>query len=272
MSDESAAQQLLEELHWREEIQELLRPPTIIGARATLAAAQLRTDFLIPDAIPAHAITLIIGVPGSGKSWLAYALAMSTMRGDDWLGITPERTGKVLVLNYDNPTPEAGRRFLRLGLEARDEGMFFMHSVEDGALRLPEKQKELLGIAEEIRPTLVIVDSLRQAHTSDENSSQEMAIVMSALKGLAKLGPAVVVVHHSLKSQEAIGVGKARGTGEIPASADAQITLTGDVADWDKHRSWAMSPEEERIGFEVVDRGERTFVNPRNLTEKERKR
>jgi RecA-family ATPase len=268
----SDAAALLDEIDWRDKLADLLRPPTLIGARALLAAAEVRTDFLIPDAIPAHAITLMIGVPGSGKSWLAYALAMSAIHGEEWLGIAPERTGRVLVLNYDNPTPEAGRRFMRLGLTLEDEGQFFIHSVDQGSLKLPKARAEIRGIVDELRPVLVLVDSLRQAHTCDENSSQEMAEVMDCLKDVAKLGAAVVVIHHSLKSSEAIGVGKARGTGEIPASADAQISITGDVADWDKHRSWAMSPEDARIGFEIVDRGARTFVNPRVLTEKERKR
>lgn len=269
MSDSAA---LIAELSWVEEVQALLRPPTIIGARQLRAYAELRTDFLIPNAIPAHAITLMIGVPGSGKSWLAYALAMSTIHGEEWLGIEPERTGRVLVLNYDNPTPEAGRRFVRLGLEDKDEGQFFIHSVEQGALRLPEASAQLHAIANELRPTLVLVDSFRQSHTGDENSSQEMALVMGHLKGIAQLGAAVVVVHHSVKSSEASGVGKARGTTEIPASADAVIEVTGDTADWSKHRSWAMAADEERLGFEIVDRGVRTFVNPRVLGDKERKR
>ena len=96
--------------------------------------------------VPSRAITLLLGPPGSGKSWLAYSLALAVARGDRWLGIEPPaRQGPVLILNYDNPTPEMGRRFKKLGMTAADPIWF--HSVDRGQLTMPASAGILSAMA-----------------------------------------------------------------------------------------------------------------------------
>lgn len=253
-------------LAWDRRVEEITRPPCVIGAGAMLAAASLQTLFLAKGAVPAGAITLITGMPGAKKSWLAYDLALATAQeGRSWLGfpVTPRGpTRNVLVLNYDNPTPECGRRFMRLGMQESDPIHF--HSVDLDPLRLPELAAELRAMVTHFRPSLVLVDSLRQAHTGDENSSEEMMAVMGHLKSFYSAGAAVVVVHHEGKGGIAAGVSKARGSGEIAASADAHISVSCsdaiDIATWEKHRSWRMSATEESLPFELIDRGDLTIL------------
>lgn len=256
-------------LAWEERKHRLTQPPTLVGARDMLRAAEIETPFLVPGMIPAGAITLIVGEPGAKKSWLAYALAISTAQGGTWLGrpVTPMGpTCNVLVLNYDNPTNECGRRFARLGMQPDDP--IFFHSVDVDPLRLPKAAEDLLAIFQAIRPSLVIVDSLRQSHDADENSSKEMAVVMGCMKQLRGAGAAVVIVHHAGKSELVTsGTGKARGSGEIVASADAQINVSKsdeqddvDVAVWAKHRSWNMPTADESKAFEVIDIGDASEV------------
>jgi RecA-family ATPase len=261
------------ELAWLDLQDSLTRPPTLINAGAMLAAAQSKPLFLVDQMIPAGAITLMVGIPGAKKSWLAYSLALATARGGEWLGktVTPwgeepegcETVGApVLVLNFDNPTPECGRRFKRLGMTPDDPIHF--HSVEIDPLRLPKSAESLRAIVSHVRPALVVVDSLRQAHDSDENSSSDMAVVMGALKQLYVGNAAVVIVHHATSNAD--GNTKARGSGEILASADAQITVSYDVDEecdnalWAKHRSWEITDEEASVDFELVDEGESTIL------------
>jgi RecA-family ATPase len=263
-----------EEFAWLERKRELVRPPILVGAAAMLAAAELKPKMLVENAIPAGAITLIVGEPGAKKSWLAYDLALAVAQGRTWLGtpVTPHGpTRNVLVLNYDNPTPECGRRFKRLGMTPEDP--IFFHSVELAPLRLPAAEAELRAIVEHLRPSLIVVDSFRQAHDQDENSSQAMAKVMGHLKGFYANGASVVVVHHAGKSSsnplsESSAVGKARGSGEIAGSADCIINVSrvdadeggGDVAHWGKHRSWEIPPLDESVRFELLDHGEQTVL------------
>jgi RecA-family ATPase len=268
----SEDEELAARLAWDERKAQLCRAPTLVGAADMLAAAQIKPRMLAEGFVPAGAITLIIGEPGAKKSWLAYALAIATAQGGTWLSapVTPHGPSKaVLVLNYDNPTPECGRRFKRLGLQPTDPVWF--HSVDLDPLRLPASIAELNAIVAYVRPSLVVIDSFRQAHTDDENSSKEMSIVMGHIKGFYADGAAVVVVHHAGKSNglgASEGVGKARGSGEIAASADCIIEAKRvkskegdseyDVAVWTKHRSWEIAPCDESVPFELRDIGERT--------------
>jgi RecA-family ATPase len=268
----SEDEELAARLAWDSRKAELCQPPILVGAAAMLAAARIKPKMLVEDMIPAGAITLIIGEPGAKKSWLAYALAIATAQGGDWLGVPVTTHGpkpNVLILNYDNPTPECGRRMMRLGMQAHDPIWF--HSVDLDPLRMPASIAELNAIVQHVQPSLVVVDSFRQCHTEDENSSQSMAIVMGHIKGFYAQGSSVVVVHHAGKSNGlggAEGVGKARGSGEIAASADCIIEakrMKGedgepgpDVAVWTKHRSWEIAPCDESLQFALLDVGEST--------------
>lgn len=256
-----------EQLAWDERVREIVGPPWILDAAAMLEKASLQTLFLAEDAIPAGAITLFCGPPGAKKSWLAYALAIAVAQGGEWLGsrVTPRGpTPTALVLNYDNPTPECGRRFMRLGMQPDDP--IFFHSVELDPFRLPAHADEVRALVAHYQPSLVIVDSLRQAQTEDENDSKVMADIMRTYKGLYMHGAAVVIVHHAGKGALTEGVNKVRGTGEIAGSADAVIDVisatddTPDMAIWTKHRSWQLTPLEEGKAFELTDHGESTIL------------
>src|SRR4051812_44807051 len=88
----------------------IIKPPILIGPREVLAAAKTTPDFLVDQRVPRGAITMLAGPPGSSKSWLAYDLAISLAQGGgQWIGRPlASRPGRerVLILNYDNPTPE----------------------------------------------------------------------------------------------------------------------------------------------------------------------
>lgn len=253
------------------EADELCRPPTIIGAAALAAKASIKTAFLVEGAIPSRDITIITAPPGSMKSWLAYDLVMATVRGRPWLGFQAPQQGSGLVLNYDNPTSEVGRRFLRLGMGPEDEGRLHFHSVDVGLrLQLPGHYRNLLAVVERLQPKIIMIDSMRQSHTNDENDSKQMGEIMGQLKSLYAFGASVIICHHST-----IGTGRTRGSGEIDGSVTCHIALDGDTARWEKHRSWEqrppeMPPWEEGIRFAVTDAGELTHVT--RLPPRERKR
>jgi RecA-family ATPase len=256
-----------EQLAWDERVREIVRPPWMLDAKALLAKATLQTLFLADAAVPAGAITIFCGPPGAKKSWLAYSLAIAVAQGGEWLGsrVTPRGpTNNTLVLNYDNPTPELGRRFMRLGMQPDDPIHF--HSVELDPFRLPQYADEVRALVSHYRPSLVIVDSLRQAQTEDENDSKVMADIMRTYKSLYAHGAAVVIIHHAGKGALTEGVNKVRGSSEIAGSADAVVDViqatadTPDMAIWTKHRSWQLEVYEEARAFELKDHGESTIL------------
>lgn len=251
---------------------ERLRAAYCLNAGPMLALANDEPDWLIEDAVTAGAITYLCSRPGVGKSWLAYDLVLAVAQGRQWLDFPVSAPAKVLVLNLDSPTSECAARFKRLGLRAQDPVYF--HSI--GAKRAPEGFPAILqlptafdaidAIVGALRPRLILVDSLRQAHTLDESSSRDMSQITAQLRYLAS-DAAVFVIHHlrkASKQQDSRGrhveedpdADDARGSGEIQASADTMIMLKGDVkteahATWKKTRQWAMA--ENRRTFALVE-------------------
>lgn len=231
-----------------------------------LASAKLEPDWLVPGAVPASAVSFMVGKPGSAKSWLAYDLALAVIQQRDWIGFGTPTAGiapSAMILNFDNPHPECARRFLRLGLQPGQRlwtHSFGAHTPPDplpAILQLPDAFEPLEAMVYARRPSIIVIDSLRQAHTGDESSSQEMARVMGQVKRLAMFGAAVVIVHHARKNDGAM-----RGSTEIEATADAitDIEREADVSlvSWRKTRGWEMS--EPTVSISVVDEGDRTFV------------
>jgi RecA-family ATPase len=235
-----------------------------IGAGAMLRAAKDTPDFLVKNMIPAGGITLVVGKPGTTKSWLVYDLALATMHSRPWLGTKPT-TGPVVVLSYDNPTPETGRRFKRLGLREGDPIMF--HSPTWEALKLPDAADDLVAVVHAVEPKLVIVDSFRQAVNGNENDSEAMGEVMGSFKKMAASPsqPAVVVIHHAGKGILLEGSG-ARGSGEMEGSADAVISIEDGKATWTKTRSWQGEKQEYTYALNDVGASTQLKVTNAKLT------
>lgn len=236
---------------WETRRKLLIQPPNIIDGAALLRMAVDEPRFLVRERIPAGGITLVVAPPGSTKSWLVYDLALAVCQpGRAWLDRTPSH-GPVLVLSYDNPTPETARRFKRLGLRADDDIDF--HSVDLNAWKMPKQSETLRDLAVELQPALIVVDSFRQAVTGNENSSEEMGEVMGGYKAMAAVDskPAVVIVHHAAKGITLEGAGT-RGSGEIEGSADAIIAIDKGEVRWTKARSWNV-PEKFKLKYELVD-------------------
>lgn len=262
-------------LHTAEELIELARIEEgdrlanvyMQDANSLLDCAKLEPDWLVPNAIPKSALSYFVGKPGAAKSWLAYDLVCAVTEGRDWLGFGSPTIGtnpSALILNYDNPHAECGRRFLRLGLK-RDAhvwvhswGTYTGPEGYPAVLQFPDGIEPLEKIIYAKRPSLIVIDSLRQAHTSDESSSQEMAKIISQFRRFTLMGCAVVIVHHTRKND-----GSMRGSTEIEASADsitdvekedAQVSLVS----WRKTRGWEMA--ENELSIRVIDEGDRTYV------------
>jgi hypothetical protein len=237
------------------------------GAGDLLAMAKLEPDWLVPNAVPAAAVSFFVGKPGAAKSWLAYDLACAVVQKRDWMGFGTPTVGPspcAFILNFDNPHSECARRFLRLGLVSSDAlwvHSWGAHSPPEpfpSVLQLPDAFEPLEAMVYAKRPALVVIDSLRQAHTGDESSSQEMARVMSQVKRFATLGAAVVIVHHTRKNDGAM-----RGSTEIEATADSITDVEKDdaqvsVVSWRKTRGWDMA--ESTMTVRLVDDGDRTYV------------
>lgn len=263
--------ELLDELSRKEqeriEFGERLASVYLEDAETMLKSAKLEPNWLVPNAVPAAAVSFFVGKPGAAKSWLAYDLACAVTQQRPWLNFGVPTAGvapSAIILNFDNPREECARRFLRLGLTGDAKlwaHSFGAHNPPDPyppILQLPDAYDPLEAMIYSKRPSLIVIDSLRQAHTSDESNSQEMARIMGQVKRFAALGCSVVIIHHSRKTD-----GSMRGSTEIEATADAITDVEKEEAEvslvsWRKTRGWLMA--EPTLSIRVTDEGDRTYV------------
>lgn len=185
-------------------------------------------EWLWPDWLPTGVVTVLAAESGAGKTWLSLLVAKSILKGSFWLdGDSEAPTGKVLFIDTEGSgglidrrvreadIPFAGfYRLMTLEGEGKMDAAGFQLGEEDQRVCVEE-----WVLAN--RPKLVVIDSLSGAHSSDENSAQEVKHIMQWLVALAeKAGTAILATHHLRKRKDDIGLNvvsldRIRGSGVI---------------------------------------------------------
>ena len=159
-------------------------------------------SWLVRGLLPMPGFALLLGQPKSGKSFLALQLALAVAKGQDFMGHSATR-GRVLYLQFDTSEMVWRDRLQGLKEEGHDiEGQVFMidpkyqptwaNILETGT------QRAIEGAIVKCNPSLIVIDVLREIHSSDENDSTAMKIVCDTLRRLT-FGRAVLLLHHTHK-------------------------------------------------------------------------
>lgn len=173
---------------------------------------------------------LIYGESGSGKSFFTADIALAVASGLDWRGRRTTQSTVVYV------AAEAGTSILKRFVAARDHRLGEEHEHiplailtrgpnligGTGAADLLHQFKEI-ALVGSFPIGLVIFDTLsRSMHGGDENSAQDMTLVISAAEQIRdEYGAATIFVHHSGKDLTK----GARGHSSLLAAADLVIAI-----------------------------------------------
>lgn len=194
--------------------------------------------WVLEDVLPVGGYLNIYGDPKAGKSMLAaeIASAVATPSVHEVVGIPVVRHGPVVYFQMDTPRGIWQERFLKLkGRGYRFEGVYmgdremtpYPFDVQlEGGKWLSAEFKEL-----PIYPVLVIIDTVREVHNGNENSSDVMKHVVDQIEQAAKPAAVILISHARKKNGEEPTnlVGDARGSSYIPGRMDGnmKMDLTG---------------------------------------------
>lgn len=170
-------------------------------------------DYLIPGMLPVGETVLLTADPKAGKSLLAYDAAFAVATGEDtFLGETVKQ-GRVLIIQCDESLSSARGRLVKRGFRREDAAnVQFMDAFN--IFQLAELEERL----ESFRPALIIIDSLRRISAGgeiSENSAEFADVVYQVKELLFRYNTAGILIHHSSKDRDAVGVGRVRGSSAI---------------------------------------------------------
>lgn len=158
----------------------------------------IQTEYILDKLIPKGSITQLFGRGGIGKTSLCLQIARAVAEGLPFADLQTIKT-PVYFIDFENPLSVLKERVTYIG---NTENVYIWHiSGNPMPPRLDTKEWELY---KELPAGLLIFDTLRAAHLSDENNSKDMAIVIARLKELREAGFTILLLHHTPKGNEGI--------------------------------------------------------------------
>jgi RecA-family ATPase len=168
-------------------------------------------------------VTLLVGSPKVGKSWLALRLAECVSRGEPLWGFAT-CGGTVLDLELEDNLPRIQQRLFRLADECSDTFHLCVNapSLADGLL-----DEIAAFVIAHPGTKLVIVDTLQTVRQSSQRSAYASDYRdVRDFKGFAdQFGIAVVLVHHQRKMDDPDPLNTVSGTNGITGAADTTMVL-----------------------------------------------
>jgi KaiC/GvpD/RAD55 family RecA-like ATPase len=190
----------------------------------------VRPPWLFEDFLLSHSITLVSGEPFAGKTMFLAAMALSLDSGEPLFNsFQPASSQRVLFIGQDSPTWDYLGQFAKLGramdLNTTRGSMMLLNKgydlLDPDTLQLLEETINLFNI------NVLMLDTLLELHTLDENSNIEMKRVMGLLKFLRdKYFLSIFATTHTAKATEGKSANyRARGASVISGSVDQHIIV-----------------------------------------------
>lgn len=179
-------------------------------------------EWLVNGLICKGDTTLIVGEPNVGKSWISLSLAVAMAdKRNTWVGHEVSNHGRVLYIDEENPHDVVYHRLKQLGANNLDN-LRYLHRQ---GVRLDRNFDKLLDEAITYEPSMIVLDSLTRFHTKDENNAGEMASLFNdSINVLCReTGAAVIILHHTNKTESTSSYVRTRGSSDIGAAVDCGI-------------------------------------------------
>ncbi|HLB77137.1 MAG TPA: AAA family ATPase [Candidatus Dormibacteraeota bacterium] len=184
-----------------------------------------------PGLLPPQGILFVGGEPKVGKSLLVANLALALAAGKDRAGFTVPAARRVLVCQFELPTPQFISRLATmcraLGAAA-DHNLLVDTRAAGHLLSAPQGLHHFLVAARQASAEVIVLDPLYSTHDQDENDTRSMAALCQSLLRLRDAcKTALIVVHHVRKSISRDEIGSAfRGSSALHAVGDSYLLLT----------------------------------------------
>lgn len=159
-----------------------------------ILALDVQTEYLLQNLIPKGSIILLFGRGGIGKTSLCLQIARAIAEGLPYGDLNTIKT-PVYFIDFENPLSVLKQRAENIG---HADNLYIWHL--SGNPQPPRLDTKDWILYKQLPAGLLIFDTLRASHLSDENDSQDMAVVIARFKELREAGFTVLLLHHTPKS------------------------------------------------------------------------
>ena len=231
-------------------------------------------DWVVGDLLTTGSVALVVGDPGSAKTYSLLDCAVCVAQGAPWLGMETTQA-PVLVVDEESGPRRMARRLgdVLRGHGAGPDTPVWYTTLARFNLRTSDDAAELAAAVAETGARLVIIDALVDVMPGgDENAVSDVHPLFMALRSIADaVGAAVVVIHHTNKA------GGYRGSSAMFGAVDVLVAVKKDQNDltfdlqksrdteprrwaalgyWTEGRFWLeeATPAAERVVFAKSER------------------
>ena len=194
-----------------------------------ILSLDVKTEYLLEKTLPKNSITLLFGRGGVGKTSLCMQIAKAIAQGLSFDALSTMKS-PVYYVDFENPLTVLKERVEKIG---PCEDLYVWHISNE--VQPPKLDSKGWDLYKQLPPGLLIFDTLRASHLSDENNSQDMSLIMGRLKVLREMGFTIFLLHHTPKGNDSIFKG-----------STAILDLCDHVLSLEEVRY----PEEEHIEFD----------------------
>jgi hypothetical protein len=228
------------------------------ATRGAVPLAELLSDpapvaWAIPTIAVVASVTAVVAPPESFKSFLLLQAGLACAGAGDLLGIQPEPRPFLYVSGEKSPATVRDRFRRMVGEAMPSEPVMVLHrrGVTFGR-GWDTVRRTLDGFG---RPALVGLDTLASLSGPgfDENSGQDMALALAAMRGIVTdYGATVLLAHHPAKHSDGAGGATLRGHSSLFGEIDGVISMRRHARETTTGTLTAEPKDGERVvmGFE----------------------
>jgi RecA-family ATPase len=223
-----------------------------ISAKELLNSKIKKNEWLVESIIAEKGIVLFGGEPASFKSYLALIIAVYGANDMKILDAFNTSKFRTLIIDEENRLPRLKERLRKImngsKIKNEDSEVYFMANQGFKFDQLKDAQeKQLSEILREIKPDLIILDSMVRMMVGDENNSKDVRKIFDNIKSLSLThNCAWLLLHHTRKSLGSKTGSDLRGSGDFMAMADEVIMLNRR-----SRNEFILSKEKCRDGDEI---------------------
>ncbi|MFC1786307.1 AAA family ATPase, partial [Candidatus Neomarinimicrobiota bacterium] len=181
------------------------------------------SDF-IEGYLPIESIAMDVGIQGIGKTLFNLNKAICLSNGGSWFGLKILKAVKVLYFIAEGGYFSIQNRIKTMAEYTDSQPKVdFLTIAPITPFKITESSnfQMIELIIDKILPDVIFFDPLVKIHNSDENSNNEMEVVMNKLRSLITgKNRSIVIVHHVNKSQQS------RGASAIEGDVDSSLQIS----------------------------------------------